>query len=194
VNQKCENDARDIILNGIFNDSSVLQHVLGDHSVGVSVITRIIAGVINANERKKLKESIQTVLEQLSVNYRVSSVYKRLLDELNQTFATNSKSVISEDMVKDYFLTPFPSPTRTAPSAEEPLPPRYPYAPDHYRQNDTPNQSPQYSNPYLNPYSTMYSYSPQQYYPDGVGYEFNGPGYVYQNGTEDCYNGNRGFK
>lgn len=83
VNQRMEMDARDLIVKEIFRrDDVALREVLGDLTLGVTFIQKLLAtGCISVDERIYLADRVRSVLSRMEVKESQSS-YKRLLDEL----------------------------------------------------------------------------------------------------------------
>jgi hypothetical protein len=169
VNQKMELDAQDIIIKGIFHNASVLRQILQDQSVGVPMITKILANSFsNADQRQILVIIVKQELDNLK--HDNTAPYKKLWDELTQTYP-KVKIETSKDLVAshtEFLPKSFGSPIRPAFSqfVEEPLPPLYP--PKEFSAHlPTPTQSPQYYSPspyYANQYYS-YGYN-THYYPD----------------------------
>jgi hypothetical protein len=128
ISQIVESDAKMIIVDGVFQPKT-LKTLLADQQIGVSVITKIIQSL--TPEERFIK--VTPIIPEINKMPK-QGVYKRLFDEIS------TQSVVK---MKEFFPTPFQSPIRgegfrsAPPSAEEPLPPRYPFP--------SPNHSPEHT-------------------------------------------------
>ena len=92
INQRHDLDARNLLLNALFNDPSLLDDVLRDQVHGLGLIQKVIA----ADRREILvKPVIESLTERLHVQNTQS--YKRLFEELDQT--TDDTSAAGEEQI-----------------------------------------------------------------------------------------------
>jgi hypothetical protein len=122
VNQRVELDARDLLLKEIFETNNTLAHILGDNSVGIPFITKILAtGCVSTDERGRLCSLVKKSFSRKSDS---NGNVKRLLDEIS----SDSKGSFS-------------SPDRTMASEDHQVPPKYP---SHLKHSSlpTPDHSP----------------------------------------------------
>ncbi|KAI8930081.1 hypothetical protein BC831DRAFT_441253 [Entophlyctis helioformis] len=84
VNQRFELDARDAVLNELFNNPANLAHVLSDPVHGVAVVQKILAsGCASTDERMRLADATRRVLLRIHDSPDNQPGYKRLMEELS---------------------------------------------------------------------------------------------------------------
>ncbi|KAI8139180.1 armadillo-type protein [Fennellomyces sp. T-0311] len=95
INQRHDLDARNLLLNALFNDPTLLDDVLRDQVHGLGLIQKIIA----ADRRDTL---VKPVLEALTERLHVKNTqaYKRLFEELEQT--TETTNTVEENSNKNH--------------------------------------------------------------------------------------------
>lgn len=133
-------DARDMLVEAIFEGEGILSHLICDYSVGCVLVTKILStGCLSAEERIRLAALVRKVIP--GSRKAESNNHKKLVEELSQIPMT-----LKDDKLKSSVHPPAPgfylSPTRniqtTSQAAEEPLPLKYSSS----YVLPTPNQSP----------------------------------------------------
>lgn len=81
-----ELDAREIIMQAIFSNSSTLSVILTDQIYGVSVVQKILSNAcLSMNEKSKISQRVKIVLSKMPNCKPGHLGYKRLLEELSAT-------------------------------------------------------------------------------------------------------------